>query len=104
MPEGYKNFSKTSPIKREHFVPIDEWWQNRRELQDEDGTYKSRKYLADEIIAGNYSLDLCGFPNDEKIILTPEETIQRFIRERARLGGIVDGKIAEIMRLLEVRA
>ena len=103
MPEGYKNFSKTSPIKREHFSPVDEWWQDRRELQDDGGTYKSRKYSADEIEAGNYSIDLCGFPNDEKIILTPEETIQKFIRERERLGGIVDGKIAEIMRLLEVK-
>ena len=69
---------------------------------DDGGTFKSRKYSADEIIAGNHILDLCGFPNDEKIILTPEETIQRFIRERERLGSIVDDKIAEIMRLLEV--
>ena len=103
MPEGYKNFSKTNPIKREHFSPVDEWWQNRCELQDEGGTFKSRKYSVDEIIAGNYSLDLCGFPNGEKIIMTPEETIQKFIRERERLDRIVDGKIAEIMRLLEVR-
>ncbi|MBR4195438.1 MAG: hypothetical protein IKQ95_01850 [Synergistaceae bacterium] len=102
MPEGYKNFSKTSPIKRDHFSPVDEWWQDRREIQNDGGTFKSRKYSADEIAAGNYSLDLCGFPNDEKIIMTPEETIRSFIRERERLGGIVDGKIAEIMRLLEV--
>ena len=103
MPEGCKNFSKTSPIKRGHFSPVDEWWQNRREIQDDGGTFKSRKYSADEIIAGNCSLDLCGFPNDEKIIMPPEETIQKYIRERERLGVIVDGKIAEIIRLLEVR-
>lgn len=91
MSEEYKNFSKTSSIKREHFTPVDEWWENRRELNDESGTFKNRKYSAYEITAGNYSLDLCGFPNDEKVILTPEKTIQRFILERERLGGIVDG-------------
>ena len=103
MPEGCKNFSKTSLMNREHFAPADEWREDRREIQDNGGTFKSRRYSADEIIAGNYSLDLCGFPNDEKVILTPEETIRRFIRERERLSRIVDGKIAEIMSLLEVR-
>lgn len=103
MPEGYKNFNKTSPIKRGHFSPIDEWWGNRREIQDEGGTFKSRKYSADEIVAGGYSLDRCGFQTAEKEVLSPEETIRRFIRERERLGGIMDGKLAEIMRLLEVR-
>lgn len=92
MPERYKNFSKSSPIKREHFSPVDEWWQNRRKLQYEGGTFKSRKYSVDEIIAGKYSLDLCSFPNDETIILTPEETIQKFIRDRGRLAGLLTGK------------
>ncbi len=26
MPEGYKNFSKTKPMKSEHFNPVREWW------------------------------------------------------------------------------
>lgn len=26
MPEGYKNFSKTKPMKLEHFAPVLEWW------------------------------------------------------------------------------
>ena len=32
MPEGYKNFSKTKPMKLEHFAPAIEWWDNREEI------------------------------------------------------------------------
>ena len=48
MPEGYKHFSKTKPMKREHFAPCDEWWDNRQEIKDEKEhdsateTWKSR--------------------------------------------------------------
>ena len=29
MPEGYKHFSKTKPMKLEHFAPVIDWWNNR---------------------------------------------------------------------------
>lgn len=32
MPEGYKNFSKTKPMKAEHFNPVRDWWGNREEI------------------------------------------------------------------------
>lgn len=50
LPNGQK-FSKTkNPMKRSHFEPVDEWWNNRVEIIDEKDnedatvTYKSRKY------------------------------------------------------------
>ena len=103
MPKGYKNFSKTNPMTREHFAPVDEWWDNRAEIQDDNGAWKSRKYPASEILASGCNLDLCGFPNDEKIILSPEDTIRNFIARRDELDRIIDDKIAEIRALLEVR-
>ena len=36
MPERYKNFSKTKPMKLEHFSPVIDWWDNREEII-EDG-------------------------------------------------------------------
>ena len=102
-PKGGRNFGKTNPIKREHFSPVDEWWDNRREIQDEGGTYKSRKYSADEIEAGNYSLDLCGFPTGEKEVLSPEETIRRGVVKWEDVKQRMDEKLAEIARLLEVQ-
>ena len=106
MPEGYKHFSKTKPMKREHFACVDEWWDNRQEITDEKEredmsvTYKSKCYTIDEIEANGYNLDLCGYPVAEKIILSPEETMDNFIKRRAELDKLMDDKIAEIKALL----
>lgn len=32
MPDGYKNFSKTKPMKKEHFKEVVEWWNDRKEI------------------------------------------------------------------------
>ena len=103
MPEGYKNFSKTKPMKREHFAPVDEWWDNRIEIQDENGTWKSKKYSASELLELGCNFDLCGFPTEEKIILSPEDTIQNFITRRDELDLLMNEKLDEIKRLLGVR-
>lgn len=99
MPEGYKNFSKTRPIKLEHFEPAMEWWNNRVELSD--GKYdKARKYSVEEIAALNYNLDLCGFSQEDDIILDPEELISTYIEERTQLNGEIDSVLAQIQEML----
>ena len=108
MPEGYKHFSKTKPMKKEHFDCVREWWDNRAEIQDEKAdeamsvTYKAKKYTIDEIAGNNYNLDLCGYPTEEKVILSPEETMSNFVARREELDRIMDQKLAEIKALLEV--
>jgi len=109
MPEGYKHFSKTKPMKREHFAPVDEWWNNRVEIMDEKAhedmsdTWKSKKYTIQEIEENGYNLDLCGYPVEEKIILSPEDTIKAFIEKRESIEAEMDSKLKEIMDLLEVK-
>lgn len=61
MPEGYKHFSKTKPIRLEHFAPVKEWWENRRDIE-EDGNPKAKFYTVDELRDGGFNLDLCGYP------------------------------------------
>lgn len=103
MPEGYKHFSKTKPMKREHFNCVDEWWDNRVEIIDEGtSTFKAHKYSIDEIVSRNYNLDLCGYPIETKVILSPEETITNFIARRAELERKMDVQLEEIKRLLGV--
>ena len=108
MPEGYKHFSKTKPMERKHFACVDEWWNERKEIVDEKDdealsiTYKSKCYTIAEIEANGYNLDLCGFPVEEKIILSPEETMDNFVKRRAELDKMMDDKIAEIKALLGV--
>jgi len=104
MPDGYKHFSKTKPMLREHFKHADEWWDNRSEIQDDKSNWKSKKFSVEEISANGYNLDLCVYPTEEKIILSPEETMTEFIARRNELDQIIDDKIAEIRALLEVKA
>ena len=102
MPEGYKHFSKTKPMKREHFAPADVWWDNRVEIADAvEGSFKAKKYSAEEIAQRGYNLDLCGFPKEKKEILSPEDTMRNFVERRAELDKMMDDKLAQIKALME---
>lgn len=96
MPEGYKAFSKTKPIKLEHFQPIRNWWSNRQELQDEEGNYKSKKITKEELVAGSYNFDLCGFPHKVEEILEPDVLITEYFEKKE----ILDAKIKETLKLI----
>lgn len=99
MPEGYKNFSKTRPIKLEHFQPVMEWWNDREEIIN-DRDEKARKFTAQEIIDRNYNLDLCKFPQEEEEILEPHELIGHYIADRTRLNKEIDEVLEEIQEML----
>ena len=100
MPEGYKNFSKTKPMKLEHFESVLDWWDNREEIEV-DGFPKAKKYPAEEIISNGYNLDLCGFPHEEEVILEPLELINNYQQKRAELNSKIDAVLAEITKMLE---
>ncbi|MFD1708927.1 N-6 DNA methylase [Siminovitchia sediminis] len=99
MPEGYKNFSKTRPIKLEHFAPAMEWWENRVEIKE--GNFdKAKKYTVEEISSNNYNLDLCGFPQEEEEILDPEELMESYQEKRTELNKQIDSILADIQVML----
>ena len=100
MPEGYKHFSKTKPMKLEHFAPVIDWWDNRAEIA-EDGFDKAKKYTAKQLAEDfGYNLDLCGYPHEEEEILDPSDLIQRYQEQRASLNAEIDRVLAEINALL----
>lgn len=100
MPEGYKHFSKTKPMKLEHFAPVIDWWNNRTEINI-DGFDKAKKYTAKQLIEDfNYNLDLCAYPHEEEEILDPMDLIQRYQEERASLNAEIDRVLADITKLL----
>ena len=101
MPEGYKHFSKTKPMKIEHFNDTIEWWNDRKAIEIE-GFDKSKLYTINEIIDNDYNLDLCGFPHEEEIILPPDELIANYQKERQELETKIDTTLAEIKRLLDI--
>lgn len=99
MPEGYKNFSKTRPMKLEHFNDAMNWWENREEIEV-DGFPKSKKYLIDEIVERSYNIDLCGFPHEEEVILEPMDLIQEYQEKRASLNAEIDHVLEQITSML----
>lgn len=100
MPEGYKHFSKTKPMKLEHFAPVIDWWDNRTEIA-EDGFDKAKKYTVKQLAEDfGYNLDLCGYPHEEEEILDPMDLIQRYQEQRASLNAEIDRVLAEINALL----
>ena len=104
MPEGYKHFSKTKPMKMEHFDECIAWWNDRKQIKDaETDTYKAKDYTVQELAERGYDLDLCGYPTVEEEVLSPEETIQVFREKRDSLNARIDKRLAEIEALLGVK-
>mgnify|MGYP001263356178 FL=1 len=104
MPEEYKHFSKTKPMKLEHFADCIKWWNDRYDIQDQDtDTYKAKVYTLEEIVNRNYDIDLCGYPTVEEEVLSPEETILEYKEKRATLNAKIDKKLQEIENILGVK-
>ena len=91
MPSGRKHFNKTNPIRREDLNEIDEWWTNRHEIKDEQvegstrETWKSQKYSYEFLEKRDFDIDLCGYPEQEEIVLSPEEVMSQYYQEREEL-------------------
>ncbi len=99
MPEGYKNFSKTKPMKREHLNPVDEWWNDRKEIEI-DGFCKAKKYTIQEIKERNYNLDLCGYPYEEEEVLEPMELLKQYQEKRTKLDKNIDNILSQIKAMI----
>jgi type I restriction enzyme M protein len=107
MPEGYKHFSKTKPILPEHMQVVKDWWNNRVEIADptEDPskvTYKAKCYSAEDIAESGYNLDLCKYPKEEEVILTPDELLKDYHERRDALNHNIDKTLKEIQKLLGI--
>ena len=101
MPEGYKNFSKTKPMKLEHFKPAIDWWNNREEI-NEDRFDKSKKFTKKEIEDNGYNIDLCGYTHEEEEILPPKELIQQYQEKRKSLNDEIDRILEQITDILGI--
>ena len=100
IPAGYKHFSKTKPMKFEHFNPVVEWWNDRQEINI-DGFDKAKKYTVSQIIDDlGYNLDQCGYPHEEEEILDPMDLIYKYEERRASLNAEIDRVLADITAIL----
>lgn len=101
IPSDRKHFSKTKPMELKHFDDCIAWWNNRTEINDEDGNPKAKKYTAKELSESNYNFDLCGYPHEEEVILSVAETIQNYEEKRSTLNADIDNLLAQLTTLYE---
>jgi len=99
MPEGYKHFSKTKPMKLEHFDKVKAWWNDRQEIVIDEWP-KAKKFSAKEIAENDFNLDLCGFPHEEEEILEPMELIKSYQEHRQALNAKIDKVLETITEKL----
>ena len=103
MPEGYKHFSKTKPMRAEHCGPIIDWWNNRQEIVDaENNDEKSRCFTVQQLLELDCNFDQCKFPKDEEEILPPAELLADYFKKRKALDHEIDKTLAEIQRILGI--
>ena len=104
MPEGYKHFSKTKPMRSEHCQPIRDWWTNRHEIVNEEtGDEKSRVFSAQQLLDLDLNFDQCKFPKDEEEVLRPEELLRQYHEQRTALDQKIDKTLAEIQQMLGIK-
>lgn len=103
MPEGYKHFSKTKPMRSEHCEPLRTWWHNRTEIVSEDGKdEKARAFSAQELLTLGCNFDQCKFPKEEEEILAPAELLESYYKRRLALEHEIDRTLAEVQRILGI--
>ena len=85
LPDGYKKYTKTKPIRNEEFEIEKSWWENREE------TEYAWKLSKEDIINNNYNLDSKN-PNviEDKEFYTLEELLNKFEENQMKISSIFD--------------
>ena len=101
-PKGVKSFTKTKPMRDDHFDHVREWWADKRPLVDADGFDKARFYTVEELRDLNCNFDrCCPFPHKEEVILEPKELIERFQEENNERNAKINRILARVISKLE---
>ncbi|WP_086227994.1 type I restriction-modification system subunit M [Campylobacter sp. P0109] len=103
IPDGIKHFSKTKPMKLSDFDDCVAWWNNRKEIADEEGNPKAKCFTSQELIEGGYNLDLCGYPHEEEEILSIKETIINYKKHSEAAEEKINVTLAKITKILGIK-
>ena len=103
IPDGIKHFSKTKPMKLSDFDDCVAWWNNRKEIADEEGNPKAKCFTSQELIEGGYNLDLCGYPHEEEEILSIKETLINYKTHSEAAEEKINVTLAKITEILGIK-
>ena len=95
LPKGYKNYSKTKPIRIEEFDLEKEWWDKREVSQN------AWKVTIDEIKAKSYNLDIKNPHVLEELNADPEEMLEKYQGLLSKIATTRDALKKELMDSLE---
>lgn len=102
MPEGIKHFSKTKPMKLSDFDDCVAWWNDRKEIADEEGNPKAKCYSSQELIDSGYNFDVCGYPKEEEEILSIKDTIINYKKHSEAAEEKINSTLAKITEILGI--
>jgi type I restriction enzyme M protein len=102
MPEGIKHFSKTKPMKLSDFDDCVAWWNDRKEIADEEGNPKAKCYSSQELIDSGYNFDVCGYPKEEEEILSIKDTILNYKKHSEAAEEKINSTLAKITEILGI--
>ena len=97
-PPGYKNYSKTRPMRIEEFDAEKAWWHNRVENEH------AWKVSIDTIRARNFNLDIKNPHSPDAINHDPDELLAGYADLQARIQTTRDQLKAALAAALESRA
>ncbi|RXE47627.1 type I restriction-modification system subunit M [Chromohalobacter israelensis] len=90
-PEGYKNYSKTRPLRVEEFATEIEWWGDEADgFASRQETEQAWKVGIEEIKARNYNLDIKNPWQEEQISHDPDELLAQYTRQQAEIQELRD--------------
>ena len=96
LPKGYKNYTKTKPIKLEEFDLEKKWWNNREENE------YAWKVSVEDIKARNYNLDFKNPNKEEEDLGDPKMLLEKYNEAKAEVSKLQDALIEELRKILEV--
>jgi type I restriction enzyme M protein len=91
LPEGRKNYTKTTPIQFEEFAECLKWWDKRKESE------RAWKVSAAELIASGCNLDRKNPRAKEDITHLPPEQLAAGILEKERRIADIMGNIQKLL-------
>jgi type I restriction enzyme M protein len=97
-PAGYKNYSKTRPMRIEEFAVEKAWWNDRVENEF------AWKVSLDDIKARNYNLDIKNPHSPDTISHDPDELLADYAELQVRIAKVRDELKAVLAAALEGRA
>lgn len=102
LPDGLRAFSKTNPFTDNHLNDLNDWWNNREEIE-KDGNFIAKRYSKKDIESNHYNLDLCGYSDKNKVEedLSLTEILNELTNISNKQKDIIDNVLSEIKSLVE---